>query len=80
MTLGPLQDALEYVQTSVFSDPKSALDLQLTQKLLPIVRGDSSVLDQLGQVIGAEFSRSKDTIAAMRALAADNQDRIRPLF
>ena len=80
MTLGPLQDALEYVQTSVFSDSKAALDLQITQELLPMVRGDSSVLDQLDQVIGAEFRRSKDTIAEMRALAAENQDRIRPLF
>jgi AAA domain (dynein-related subfamily) len=80
MTLGPLQDALEYVQTSVFSDPRVALDIQITQKLLPMVRGDAEVLDQLDTLIGAEFTRTKNTIGAMRAVAADNQDRIRPLF
>lgn len=80
MTLGPLQDALEYVQTSVFSDPQAALDLQITQKLLPMVRGDASVLDELDAVIGPEFARSKTTLSAMRALAGENQDRIRPLF
>jgi energy-coupling factor transporter ATP-binding protein EcfA2 len=80
MTLGPLQDALEYVQTGVFADPLVALDLQITQKLLPMLRGDAAVIDVLDAALPDGLVRTKTALAALRELAEANQKRIKPRF
>jgi hypothetical protein len=80
MTLGPLQDALEYVQTSVFDDNTVALDLQIAQKIMPMLRGDAALIDEFEKCLPAEFTRSRAALAALRGLAEANQRRIKPRF
>ena len=83
MTLGLLQSILRYVQTSEFSDVTAALDLQIEQKVLPILRGDSSLLDEveaaLGTTTATSWRRTAAAIGRMRVLAENNASRIRPL-
>ena len=81
MTMGLLQSILRYVQTSTFSSLDIALDLQVEQKVLPLVRGSATVLDDVDLALGlGDWIRSKAAIERMRRLAAENAGRIRPLL
>lgn len=80
MTMGLIQSILRYVQTSTFTDVSVALDLQVEQKVLPVVRGPVTILDEVDEALGSgEWRRARAAIERMRRLAAENAGRIRPL-
>lgn len=80
MTLGLIQSILRYVQTSGFSDLTTALDIQVEQKVLPVLRGDASLLDEVELALGTgSWPRTSAALARMRTLAAENANRLRPL-
>ncbi|MBI3974234.1 MAG: hypothetical protein HY332_23395 [Chloroflexi bacterium] len=78
MTLGPIQNILEYVQ-GAGTDPVAALDLQLTQKLIPLLRGGEEVLDLIEDCLDDRFALAKKRLGELRLLTQENQGRIRPL-
>lgn len=81
MTMGLVQSILRYVQTSQFDLIEVALDIQVDQKVLPLLRGHASVLDEVQDALGAgDWARSTTTIERMRRLAEQNAGRIRPLL
>jgi MoxR-like ATPase len=81
MTMGLMQSILRYVQTSTFTDVSVALDLQVEQKILPVVRGPGAILDEVDEALGSgEWRRARAAIGRMRHLAAENAGRIRPLL
>ena len=81
MTMGLLQSILRFVQTSTFADLSVALDLQVEQKVLPVIRGPVTILDEVDEALGSgEWPRARVAIERMRRLAAENAGRIRPLL
>lgn len=81
MTMGLVQSILRFVQTSTFSSIDIAMDLQVEQKVLPLVRGHATVLDEVEAALGTgEWARSRSAVERMRRLATENAGRIRPLL
>jgi hypothetical protein len=81
MTMGLVQSILRFVQTSTFESVSTALDLQVEQKVLPVVRGAVTVLDEVDEALGTgEWRRARAAIGRMRRLAEDNAGRIKPLL
>jgi MoxR-like ATPase len=81
MTMGLLQSILRFVQTSTFTDVSVALDFQVEQKVLPVVKGPVTILDEVDEALGSgEWRRARAAIERMRRLAAENAGRIRPLL
>jgi hypothetical protein len=81
MTMGLVQSILRFVQTSTFASIDVALDLQVEQKIIPLVRGPVTVLDEVEEALGAgEWRRTRAALDRMRRLAAENAGRIRPLL
>lgn len=80
MTLGLIQSILKYIQTSDFADPHTALDVQVEQKVLPVLRGAESLLDEVVTALGpGDWPRTTQAIRRMRRLASENAGRLRPL-
>jgi hypothetical protein len=81
MTLGLVQSILRFIQTSSFEDIHTALDLQVEQKLLPLVRGPAVALDEVEDALDeGEWTRTRRAVERMRRLSAENAGRIRPLL
>jgi MoxR-like ATPase len=80
MTMGLIQSILRFVQTSTFAHVSVALDLQVEQKVLPVVRGPVTILDEVDEALGpGEWRHARTAMDRMRRLAAENAGRIRPL-
>lgn len=80
MTAGLIQSILRYIQTSDFAETGTGMDLQVEQKVLPVLRGPESLLDEVVRALGpGDWPRTNATIERMRALATSNAGRIRPL-
>jgi MoxR-like ATPase len=81
MTMGLVQSVFRYVQTSTFATVDAALYLQVEQKVLPLVRGPATVLDEVEEALGAgDWRRTISALTRMRRLADENAGRIRPLL
>ncbi len=79
-TLGLIQSILRYVQTSEFDALDTALDIQVEQKVLPVLRGDASLLDDVALAMGpGNWPRATGAMTRMRRLAEENANRLRPL-
>jgi hypothetical protein len=77
ISLGVIQSMLVYCALS--DDSKSAIDHQIEQKLLPLLRGDAAILDAIREYCGEDFPRSRAQLDRLDALAAENAGRLRPL-
>jgi hypothetical protein len=78
-TLGLVQSVLGYCAISPLSTD-DALDLQIVQKVLPVIRGDEAVLMELEAVVPRQYARSISAISQMRVVAAENAGLVRPLY
>lgn len=80
-TLGVVQSVLVSIATAHSASVAEALDIQLAQRLVPILRGDADVITKVQAVVpAATFPRTQTELGRLRALAQGNQDTIRPMF
>lgn len=78
MTMGVLQSMLTYIQLGPYADLATAIDLQVEQKLLPLMRGPVENLEALEASLPDSAERSRRAIARARELALLNAGTIRP--
>jgi hypothetical protein len=67
-------------KSAVSGSVEDALDRQIEQKIIPLLRGDASVVDEVADVVPDSFGRAHAALAELRRLAEDNVGRIRPRF
>ncbi|GAB6100650.1 hypothetical protein JCM16358_25290 [Halanaerocella petrolearia] len=79
LTFGVLQDIIEYILFSNFDNIK-ALDVQITQKILPQLSGSIEQLQKLESLLDKyDFKESKYIFQQMKQDAASNMGQITPL-
>ena len=69
LTMGVLQDVIEYVALSAWKSPLLALDIQVAQKIVPQLSGPADVAKKLTSYIEGLVSEESPFDAALSALA-----------